>query len=150
MCVQKEGALQIAQPKGAPPLPPFERWSFRERRYIQWLADMHTAHYTLEAAIADAAVVAATEHYGVRLPSNAVECACRKASAASITVAGGWALRECAAECRLCKCCAARQEEVSRTLPTWRPPSPTQQSWLPLSTTVCAFPLRPWRARAKS
>ena len=84
MCLQKEGVLQIAQPKGAPPLPPFERWSFKERRYIQWLADMHTAHYTLEAAIADAAVVAATEHYGVRLPSKAVECACRKLSAASL------------------------------------------------------------------
>ena len=67
MCMQKEGALQIAQPKGAPPLPPFERWSFKERRYIQWLADMHTAHYTLEAAIADAAVVAATEHYGMQM-----------------------------------------------------------------------------------
>lgn len=73
MCLQKEGVLQIAQPKGAPPLPPFERWSFKERRYIQWLADMHTAHYTLEAAIADAAVVAATEHYGVRFPKALCE-----------------------------------------------------------------------------
>ena len=83
MRLQKEGALQIAQPKGAPPLPPFERWSFRERRYIQWLADMHTAHYTLEAAVADAAVVAATEHYGVQLPTAAIEGSCQKLSAAS-------------------------------------------------------------------
>lgn len=64
--MQKEGALQIAQPKGSPPLPPFEQWSFKERRYIQWLVDMHTAHYTLEAAVADATFVAATEHYGMQ------------------------------------------------------------------------------------
>ena len=85
MCLQKEGALQIAQPKGAPPLPPFERWSFKERRYIQWLADMHTAHYTLEAAIADAAIVAATEHYGMQVPEHceAVERARQKLSAVS-------------------------------------------------------------------
>ncbi len=61
--MQKEGALQIAHPKGSE-LPPFERWSFKERRYIQWLVDMHSAHYALEAAVADASVVAATEHYG--------------------------------------------------------------------------------------
>ena len=54
----------MAQPKGSPPLPPFEQWSFKERRYIQWLVDMHNAHYNLEAALADATVVAATEHYG--------------------------------------------------------------------------------------
>ncbi len=51
-------------PKGAPPLPPFEKWSFKERRYIQWLVDMHNAHYALEASVADATVVASTEHYG--------------------------------------------------------------------------------------
>ena len=87
MCLQKEGALQIAQPKGAPPLPPFERWSFKERRYIQWLADMHTAHYTLEAAMADAAVVAATEHYGMRFPKapcEALKGACRELGVVSL------------------------------------------------------------------
>ena len=65
--LQKEGALQIARPKGSPPLPPFEQWSFKERRYIQWLADMHNTHYALEASVADATVVASTEHYGAHL-----------------------------------------------------------------------------------
>ena len=54
----------MAPRPGAAPLPPFQRWSFREERYIQWLADMQAAHLTLEAAVADAAAVAATEHYG--------------------------------------------------------------------------------------
>jgi hypothetical protein len=63
LCAQRAGALQVARPKGAPPLPPFERWSFGEMRYAQWLVDQHTAHYALEAAIADATTVAATEHY---------------------------------------------------------------------------------------
>ena len=59
---QRTGALQVARPKGAPPLPPFERWSFGEMRYAQWLVDQHCSHYALEAAIADATTVAATEH----------------------------------------------------------------------------------------
>ena len=63
LCAQRRGALAIAQPKGAPPLPPFERWSFAEMRYVQWLVDMHSVHYALEAAVADATTVAATEHY---------------------------------------------------------------------------------------
>ena len=67
---QKRGALAIAQPKGAPPLPPFERWSFAEMRYVQWLVDMHAVHYTLEAAVADATTVAATEHYSSASPSH--------------------------------------------------------------------------------
>lgn len=54
----------MAQPQGATPLPPFQKWSFREIRYIQWLADQHAVHYALEAAVADATTVAATEHYG--------------------------------------------------------------------------------------
>ena len=62
--MQREGALKVARPKGSQPLPPFHKWSFREERYIQWLADMHTVHYALEAAVADATTVAATEHYG--------------------------------------------------------------------------------------
>ncbi len=75
-CSQKEGALQIARPKGSPPLPPFEQWSFKERRYVQWLVDMHNAHYALEASVADATVVASTEHYGEQPPglSHASEC----------------------------------------------------------------------------
>ena len=62
--MQAAGELQVAQRPGAPPLPPFQRWSFREERYIQWLADMQAAHLTLEAAVADATAVASTEHYG--------------------------------------------------------------------------------------
>ncbi len=62
--MQREGALKVARPKGSQPLPPFHKWSFREERYIQWLADMHTVHYALEAAVADATTVAATEQYG--------------------------------------------------------------------------------------
>ena len=62
--VQAAGELQVAPRPGAAPLPPFQRWSFREEHYIQWLADMQAAHLTLEAAVADAAAVAATEHYG--------------------------------------------------------------------------------------
>jgi hypothetical protein len=65
--VQRQGALKIAQPKGVKPLPPFEKWSFREIRYVQWLTDMHTVHYALEAAIADATTVATTEHYSKSL-----------------------------------------------------------------------------------
>ena len=62
--MQAAGELQVAPRPGAAPLPPFQRWSFREERYIQWLADMQAAHLTLEAAVADASAVAATEHYG--------------------------------------------------------------------------------------
>ncbi|KAK9826825.1 hypothetical protein WJX81_004535 [Elliptochloris bilobata] len=62
--LQEAGELQVAGRAGAARLPPFQRWSFREERYIQWLADMQAAHLTLEAAIADATTVASTEHYG--------------------------------------------------------------------------------------
>lgn len=62
--MQAAGELQVAARPGEAPLPPFQRWSFREERYIQWLADMQAAHLTLEAAVADATAVAATEHYG--------------------------------------------------------------------------------------
>ena len=64
--MQAAGDLRVVRAEGAAPLPPFERWSFREERYIQWLADMQAAHLTLEAAVADAITVAATEHYGAR------------------------------------------------------------------------------------
>ena len=73
-CGQRRGALAIAQPKGAPPLPPFERWSFAEMRYVQWLVDMHSVHYTLEAAVADATTVAATEHYSSASPLDHQPC----------------------------------------------------------------------------
>lgn len=62
--MQRQGALAVARLKGAGPLPPFHQWSFREMRYTQWLADMHTVHCALEAAVADAIAVAAGEHYG--------------------------------------------------------------------------------------
>lgn len=72
--------MKVAQPRGAGPLPPFHKWSFREERYIQWLADMHTVHYALEAALADAVTVAATEHYGE--PASAYGTLCLSATGA--------------------------------------------------------------------
>jgi hypothetical protein len=78
--LQRQGALRVAQPRGAEPLPPFHKWSFREMRYIQWLVDMHTVHYALEAALADAVTVAATEHYGALALVFAVFHAVRKGS----------------------------------------------------------------------
>ena len=56
--LQAEGALRIAQPASAKPLPPFHQWSLRAERYTQWLADQHAVHYVLESAIGDALTVA--------------------------------------------------------------------------------------------
>ena len=44
--------LNIAQPKSAKPLPPFEKWSFSEKRYIQYMCDQHNVHCALEEAVA--------------------------------------------------------------------------------------------------
>lgn len=44
--------LNIAQPKSAKPLPPFEKWSFSETRYIQYMCDQHNVHCALEETIA--------------------------------------------------------------------------------------------------
>ena len=44
----------MAQPKGAPPLPPFNRWAFQLQHYLQYLADMHAVHGALERALASA------------------------------------------------------------------------------------------------
>lgn len=52
--LQAEGALAVAQPAGAAPLPPFERWAFDEAHYVQHLADLLAVHAALEAAIARA------------------------------------------------------------------------------------------------
>lgn len=41
----------MAQAKGAPPLPPYERWSFRKRRYLQFLVDQFAVNHMLEAAV---------------------------------------------------------------------------------------------------
>jgi len=49
--------LNIAQPDKAKPLPPFEQWSFTEKRYIQYMCDQQNVHYALEAAIAEAVAV---------------------------------------------------------------------------------------------
>lgn len=52
--VQVRGMLNIAQPKSAKPLPPFEKWSFTEQRYIQYMCDQHNVHSALEEAVAAA------------------------------------------------------------------------------------------------
>ena len=49
--------LNIVQPEQAKPLPPFEQWSFTEKRYIQYMCDQQNVHYTLEAAIAEAVAI---------------------------------------------------------------------------------------------
>ena len=49
--MQRNGELAVARPKDAAPLPPFERWSFRKRRYLQFLADHFAVHHMMEAAI---------------------------------------------------------------------------------------------------
>lgn len=41
----------MAQGKGAAPLPPYERWSFRKRRYLQFLVDQFAVNHMLEAAV---------------------------------------------------------------------------------------------------
>ncbi|KAK9817905.1 hypothetical protein WJX72_004033 [[Myrmecia] bisecta] len=62
--LEAQGSLKVAQADNARPLPPFDRWSFNERCYVQYLADQQSVHCILEAAIADATTVANTEHYG--------------------------------------------------------------------------------------
>ena len=54
MCAQRQGELAVAQPKGSPPPPPFERWSFRKRRYVQYLRDQLEVHAVMETAISAA------------------------------------------------------------------------------------------------
>ena len=51
---QRQGELAVAQPKGSRPPPPFERWSFRKRRYVQYLRDQLEVHAVMEAAISAA------------------------------------------------------------------------------------------------
>ena len=46
--LQAEGALAVARPPGAPPLPPFERWAFAESHYQQHLADLLCVHSAIE------------------------------------------------------------------------------------------------------
>ncbi len=92
---QAAGELAVAQPEGAAPLPPFERWGFREERYIQWLADMQAAHLSLEAAVADATTVASTEHYGApprRPPRRSLwlTCFCVRGAPGPTTLVHWW------------------------------------------------------------
>ena len=54
---QTRGLLNIAQPQQSKPLPPFEKWSFTEKRYIQYMCDQQNVHYTLEDAIAKAITI---------------------------------------------------------------------------------------------
>ncbi len=54
MRAQRQGELAVAQPKGSRPPPPFERWSFRKRRYVQYLRDQLEVHAVMETAISAA------------------------------------------------------------------------------------------------
>lgn len=54
---QTKGLLNIAQPQKSKPLPSFEKWSFTEKRYIQYMCDQQNVHYALEAAIAEAVAI---------------------------------------------------------------------------------------------
>lgn len=49
--MQVRGMLNIAQPKSAKPMPPFEKWSFSEKRYIQYMCDQHNVHCAMEEAV---------------------------------------------------------------------------------------------------
>ncbi|GFR45695.1 hypothetical protein Agub_g7110, partial [Astrephomene gubernaculifera] len=57
--VQLAQQLQMAEARGAltvagPPPPPLPEWSWREGRYLQYLADWREVHAALEAALSDA------------------------------------------------------------------------------------------------
>lgn len=66
--LQRQGELAVAQPKGSRPLPPFERWSFRKRRYVQYLRDQLEVHAVMEAAISAAVGDDSGQHAGCRSP----------------------------------------------------------------------------------
>ena len=51
MCPQARGLLNIAESQKGKPLPPFEKWSFTKRRYIQYICDQSNVHFALEGAI---------------------------------------------------------------------------------------------------
>jgi len=46
--LQAEGALSVARPRSAPPIPPFQHWAFAESHYQQHLADLLIVHSTIE------------------------------------------------------------------------------------------------------
>jgi len=51
--LETNGSLKVVQPQGAPPLPPFEKWSFTRDHYLQYLADQYTLHEALERAFSE-------------------------------------------------------------------------------------------------
>eukprot|EP00887_Chlorella_sp_A99_P003140 scaffold9.g3140.t1 len=79
--LEEGGSLATKQPKGAPPLPSFDRWAFKLDHYLQWLADMRAVHVALEAALA--AAVAA-----VKTAAASREAAAARARAAAAAAGG--------------------------------------------------------------
>lgn len=46
--LESKGEISVVQPE---PLPPFERWSFGEKRYLQYLTNQYAVHSMLEKAL---------------------------------------------------------------------------------------------------
>jgi len=53
--LENKGELKVAQDPSKP-LPPFEKWKFGQKTYMQYLADQYAVHEALEDAIFDAAL----------------------------------------------------------------------------------------------
>jgi len=52
--LDSKGEISVARPKGAAPLPPFEKWSFGDERFLQYLVDLQCVHVALETAVSQA------------------------------------------------------------------------------------------------
>lgn len=67
--------MNIVQPEQSKPLPPFEKWSFTEKRYIQYMCDQHNVHYSLEAAVAEAVAIGPSGPHKTSDAQPSKECA---------------------------------------------------------------------------
>lgn len=106
--------LNIAQPKSAKPLPPFEKWSFSETRYIQYMCDQHNVHCALEEAVAATLEAGSCgprgEEEEAAQPSG--ECAAAFEALQCFSETGGLD-RYCVSVQQLMKLCIASATEVA-------------------------------------
>lgn len=51
LCMQRQGALSIANERSAKPYLPFEAWQYSLQRYMQYLAELAAVHSALESAL---------------------------------------------------------------------------------------------------